>query len=109
MSAEAETHGMLPIACTLGPDDAAQRIGDWRRLGEDFGLGSVGGVGEVTVRFTDAPGVEQELERLVAAERICCPSLSWKITSTPTEKRLVISGEQAALKALPIAQWVAGL
>jgi hypothetical protein len=102
MSAEPDNRGLLPVACTLGLDDGAGRIGDWRRFGQAFGLGRIGGLGEVTIRFRLAPGVEGELERLVAAERVCCPFLSWKITSTPTEWRLVISGEDEALKALPI-------
>jgi len=103
MSAETKIGGLLPIACTLGPDEGAQRIGDWRRLGSAFALGRVTDVGEVTIRFRDAPGVERELERLVAAERICCPFLSWNITRTPSEWRLTISGEEDALKALAVA------
>jgi hypothetical protein len=103
MSADAEPRGVLPIACTLGPADGAQRIDAWRRLGKDFGLGREGEVGEITIRFSDAPGVKRELERLVAAERICCPFLSWTVTRTPTELRLVISGAEDALEALSIA------
>jgi hypothetical protein len=102
MSAEAEPRGELPIACTLGPVDGAQRISDWRRLGEEFGVGRVGDDGEVTVRFRDAAGVKLELERLAAAERICCPFLSWKVVRTSSELQLVISGENGALKALSI-------
>jgi hypothetical protein len=102
MSAETESRELLPIACTLGTDEGAQRIGDWRRLGKAFGVGRVTDVGEVTMRFRDAPGVEAELDRLVAAERICCPFLLWNITRTPSGWQLVISGAEDVLKALPV-------
>jgi hypothetical protein len=102
MDAEAGTGGLLPIACTLGPDEGAQRIGEWRRLGQAVGLGRAVDVGEVTLRFRDAPGVELELERLVAAERACCAFLSWHVSRTPSEWRVVISGESESLRALSI-------
>jgi hypothetical protein len=103
MTATAENDRLLPIACTLGPDDGRRRIDDWRRLGNGFGLGRVRADGTITVRFRDEPGVLQELERLVAAERICCPFLRWEITPLPSEWRLVISGEEDALGALSVA------
>lgn len=102
MSAEAGGRELLPIACALGPDDGAQRIGEWERLGRSFGLGREVGIEAVTIRFRDMPDVVRELDRLVTAERICCPFLSWEVTSGSGELRLVISGDAESIKALPV-------
>ena len=35
----------------------------------------------VEVRFVDGPGVMTELQALVAAEQVCCPSYLWTVSN----------------------------
>src|SRR4051812_6975202 len=42
---------LLPVACTLGPLDGAQRLEEWRRLSATTGLGKELAGGKLTLRF----------------------------------------------------------
>jgi len=59
--------------------------------------------GLATLTFRDAPGVGDELQKLVAAERECCAFLRWNVVKTATEWRVEISGSDEELRSLPVA------
>jgi hypothetical protein len=93
---------LLPIACTLGPGDGADRLDDWRRVASIAAIGRSVAPGKITLRFRNEPAVGVELERLVAAERTCCAFLGWKLTQVDQEWRVEITGADEDLGALPV-------
>jgi hypothetical protein len=94
---------LLPVACTLGPVDGAQRLEEWRRLSATTGLGQELAGGKLTLRFRDLPGVREELDRLVAAERECCGFLGWEVTPSEGELHVQITGNPDELRTLAFA------
>ncbi len=69
----------LPIACTLGADDGAERMGRWRAL-----VGTADPIASrhgrlLEVRFQPGPGVVDELVALAAAEQECCSFVTWTV------------------------------
>jgi hypothetical protein len=103
MTVGPENRDQLPIACTLGPEDGTRRLTEWRRITANAGVGQSITTGLVTLTFRDAPGVGDELQRLVAAERDCCAFLGWNVVKTATEWRVEISGSDQELRWLPLA------
>jgi hypothetical protein len=101
MTTSPNDRALLPIACTLGPSEGAQRVTDWTTLGNDAGLGRERTTGRVVVRFRDLPGIGAELDRLVAAERECCGFLDWQLQRTVDEWQVVITGTEDGLDSLP--------
>jgi len=70
----------LPAACTLGPDDGAERMRRWHQL-----LGGATPIArrighQLEVRFQSGPGVRKELEALAAAEQQCCAFVTWTVS-----------------------------
>jgi hypothetical protein len=94
---------LLPIACTLGPQDGAARLEEWRQITASVGLGRTNTPGQLTLRFRDDSGVGDELRRLVDAERACCAFLGWEVTHVDTEWRVEITGTDEELQALPFS------
>jgi hypothetical protein len=82
MPAEAEhaqrTH--LPLACTLGPDDGPARLVRWRALHESAAPVTRLLDGQLEVRYRSAPGVQEELQDLAAAEQVCCSFVAWVVS-----------------------------
>lgn len=66
------------------------------------GTGREEASGQITLRFQGNRGVGDELQRLVAAERSCCPFLGWDLDRAPDGWALRISGDDDALRSLPI-------
>jgi hypothetical protein len=54
----------------------------------------------LTLRFRDLPGVREELDRLIAAERECCAFLGWEVASSEAEVHVYITGHPDELRAL---------
>ena len=69
----------IPLACTLTPGDGALRLGRWRELALVGAPVARRSGGDLEVRFGCAPGVGDELEILVAAERTCCAFVRWEL------------------------------
>jgi hypothetical protein len=70
----------LPVACTLGPDDGAQRRRRWEALSAK-GRPNARIRGHVlVVRYQRELGVREELEALAAAERRCCSFVTWTVS-----------------------------
>ena len=59
-----------PIACSLTDADRPAHQAAIRRLGAS----ALARVNETEARLRDEPGVADELERILAVERECCPS-----------------------------------
>jgi hypothetical protein len=67
----------LPVACTLGTGDGAQRMQRSEALSLK-GRPSTRRCGhQLVVAYRAEPGVREELEALVAAERQCCSFVAW--------------------------------
>lgn len=82
----------LPVACTLGLEDGAERMRRWKQLGERAVPTARRSGRELEVRFQAGPGVREELETLVAAEAQCCAFVTWTV---------LLGGEQSVLRVTP--------
>jgi hypothetical protein len=92
----------LPIACTLGPSEGAQRVQEWQRLMKERGSGREWTAGQVILYFEDVPAVSIELPRLVALERSCCGFLDWHLARDARGWRVEIRGTEDELKAIAV-------
>jgi len=92
----------LPIACTLGPQDGAQRLADWHRLAARAGDGHTRTPGTLTLRFCDLPSVEDELKQLVSAERTCCAFLRWTLDRDGDRWLVEVTGDEDDLAVLRV-------
>jgi hypothetical protein len=70
----------LPIACTLGPDDGAERMRRWQSLAELAQTVAIRTGGVLKVNYHPGPGVVEELTALAAAEQECCSFVTWTVT-----------------------------
>ena len=81
----------LPVACTLGPADGAERMRRWQRLAAAAAPASHLEDGRLVVRYQAAPGVLGELRDLAAAEADCCSFAEWAVTEQGGRPTLVVS------------------
>lgn len=81
----------LPLACTLGPIDGADRSRRWRQLAADAAPVARRTGGRLEVRYQPGPGVLDELRALAAAEAECCPFVAWAVTEQAGKPTLVVS------------------
>ncbi len=96
----------VAIACSLGAAAAAQRGREWRLLLERALVGRSRIADGVRIELEPLPGVREELEHLVVAERACCPFLS--IDVVPTDAVLVLVVTAPAAGAEIVAELFAG-
>jgi hypothetical protein len=96
---DAGQRSSLPIACTLGPDDGADRLREWRTLLMSHRTGRNRGDGYLEVRFRTDDEAARQLDRLVAAERDCCSFVDWSVDSRDGELVLTITGDDASLSS----------
>lgn len=104
MELGADERNLLPVACTLGPADGAERLQEWRRITSAAGVGRELSPGKLTLRFRDLPTVQAELNRLVDAERHCCQFLGWDLRPAASEWHVEITGSDEDLRTLLIAE-----
>ncbi|HEY1595818.1 MAG TPA: hypothetical protein VGF74_10520 [Thermoleophilaceae bacterium] len=69
----------VPIACSLSATDARTRKADWERLLRRAATTRTPVAGGTRIALAPLEGVRAELERLVAAERECCPFLDFDV------------------------------
>ena len=81
----------LPIACTLGPGDAAARMGRWQHLAAGAQQSVHRDGHRVVVRYRGDPAISEELHRLAQAERECCAFAEWTLTEMDDHVALVVS------------------
>lgn len=100
MTSEPGARPLLPVACTLGADDGAERLSQWRQVASVAAVGRRLVPGKLTLRFRNVATVGVELERLVTAERDCCSYLGWRLVRVNDEWHVEITGADADLEAL---------
>jgi len=81
----------LPLACTLGPIDGADRSRRWRQLAAEAAPVARRTEGRLEVRYQPGPGVLDELAALAAAEAECCSFVDWAVTEQAGDPTLVVS------------------
>lgn len=81
----------LPLACTLGATDGAERSRRWRQLAADAAPVTRRTEGRLEVRYQPGPAVLDELRALAAAEAECCSFVAWAVTLQAGDPTLVIS------------------
>ena len=86
-----ELRAELPIACTLGPGDAAARMGRWQQLAASAQQSVRRDGHRVTVRYRADPAIREELHLLTQAERECCAFAEWKLTEQDDNVALEVS------------------
>lgn len=77
----------LPLACTLGPADGAERFRRWQQLAAAAAPTARLAGHRLEVRYRPVPGVLAELQSLAGAEAECCTFVEWAVTEqdgTPT-------------------------
>lgn len=80
----------LPVACTLGPHDGLTRLARWKALHALASPVARLEDGVLEVRYQRAPGVQEELESLAAAEQLCCSFVRWVVREDCGESMLRI-------------------
>jgi MerR family transcriptional regulator, copper efflux regulator len=78
----------VPLACSLTAPAAAERAQRWRTLLDGGLLHARPIAGGRRLAFRAGPGVLEELDELVAAERECCPFLT--LTVARFDERLIL-------------------
>ncbi len=81
----------LPLACTLGVTDGAERSRRWRQLAAEAAPVVRRTGARVEVRYQPGPGVLDELRALAAAEAECCSFVSWAVTEQAGDPTLIVS------------------
>jgi hypothetical protein len=84
----------LPLACTLGPDDAAARSRRWQLLAETSPPRAQLSGHRLEVRWRLRAGVKDELEALAAAERRCCSFVSWSVSPDGADMVLYVTADK---------------
>jgi len=86
----------LPIACTLGADELAERTARWRDLADRALIAAEPTPTGARQRYRATDGVESELRELVALERECCAFLGLRLEVRDDEVILEVSGPPEA-------------
>jgi hypothetical protein len=95
-AAGAAEHPDLPIACMLGADDGPPRMRRWQALAERGRPNARRSGHRVEVHYQPEPGVREELEALVAAERQCCPFVAWDVRDEGSQPVLYVTADPSA-------------
>jgi hypothetical protein len=94
----------LPLACTLGPGDGAERLRRWQRLAASAAPVARLAGHQLEVRYVPGPGVAEELQSLASAEAECCSFVGWTVTEQAGSPTLVVAAEPHAPERIrPIA------
>lgn len=101
------TPSSRPIACSLTVDAAGDRQTDWDALLSRALIRRTSIRDGVQVELQNTPGVHEELERLVAAERECCAFMTISVDTTDREL-LVLTVTAPELPASILEQMLAG-
>lgn len=90
-----DTDATPTVACTLTPEQIADRTGELRALTDGF-LGAEAVADGYTFRFEGADEVFEAVAAFVANERQCCPFADYALETTPPydEARLTVTGPE---------------
>ncbi len=92
----------IPIACSLGQDDLADRQRRWHALAGRAMIDRARTGNGLRMRFRDEPGVEAELRDLAALERDCCAFADWVVHADSGTLALDVRGKSA--DSVPVVQ-----
>ena len=90
----------LPMACSLTADAAGDRKADWHALLARALISRTSIRDGVRIELQNLPGVRRELERLVAAERECCPFMTMSVDTADRELLLTVTAPELAAPIL---------
>lgn len=100
-----EHRSELPIACTLGPGDAAATMGRWQQLAASAQESVHRDGHRVIVRYRAEPAIREELHLLAQAERECCAFAEWNLTELDDHVDLVVSARSGQVDDIePLAE-----
>jgi MerR family transcriptional regulator, copper efflux regulator len=80
-----------PIACSLSSREAQARAREWARLLERAQAVRSPVAGGMRIELRRLDGAAAELDRLVAAERACCPFLTLRVEAADEVLALTIT------------------
>ncbi|MEX5719055.1 hypothetical protein [Geodermatophilus maliterrae] len=101
---ETSPRTVLPLACTLGPEDGRDRLSRWEALHRTAVPAVHVADGELRVSYPGGPGVTEELRSLAAAEATCCAFVTWDVTEEAGRAVLTVRAPAGAPEAIgPIA------
>jgi hypothetical protein len=91
---------VLPLACTLGSADGADRIRRWQQLAAiGMPVARLAGY-QLEVRYRPEPGVLKELQSLARAEAECCAFAEWVVAEQDGNPTLLVRVEQDAPESI---------
>jgi hypothetical protein len=102
------TDAPVPIACSLAASAAQDRESQWHALLSRSLIRRVPAPGGMRMDLRALPGVRQELERLIAAERDCCPFMTMSVETTD-QAVVVLTVTTSELGALILVQLFSGV
>jgi hypothetical protein len=92
-STEGSGRTRLPVACTLGSGDAAERLERWRALAAKSAPRPRRSGHRLEVRWRLDPADSDELAELVEAERTCCAFVSWAVSRDGGDTVLTVTAD----------------
>jgi hypothetical protein len=94
----------VPIACSLTAGAVGTRESEWRALLSRALISRAPVPGGVRIELRALPGVRRELERLITAERKCCPLMTMSVE--PADEAVLVLAVTAPELAAPIIEQV---
>ncbi|HEX4063646.1 MAG TPA: hypothetical protein VHY58_21735 [Streptosporangiaceae bacterium] len=83
----------IPVACTLGAGDLADRVTRWRAVAARAAGERSPTEHGVRLSFATGPGVAAELRELAALERDCCAFATWSVRQDGDRVLVEVSGD----------------
>lgn len=95
-----DARGTAVVACTLSRADLSLQGDRWMKLRARAGAGRVPTAEGLRMHFRREPGVEEELDELVARERGCCSWADWSVAADAEEIVLEVRASGEGINAL---------
>jgi len=87
----------VPIACSLSPGEARDRVEEWRRLfATSIEAAETVGADLLKLRLAPSTGVVEQVVDLARREKSCCPFFDFSIAVEPAGSWLVVGVPTAA-------------
>jgi arsenite methyltransferase len=88
--------GRLGLACDLSTADLATRRAEWKDIDTAALIARNEAGGTVTSTYRASPKTRAELQRLVAAEQVCCRTAEWSLNDDGDELRVSVGAASGA-------------
>src|SRR3989449_10316029 len=86
----------MSLSCSLSATELEVRQAEWKKLDRAALLSREDRGGTVTSTYRASAEVRTELERLVAAEGVCCATARWKLHDDGERLRVTVASESGA-------------